>query len=131
MSYIFTELIAAARAVAQPLDLANGGQAASVGAALLASDQRVYTGVCIDMACGIGFCAEASAMAEMLKSHATRIKAAVAVDDQGQVLAPCGRCREMMLQLDPANAATLVALPGGRELRLAELLPQHWLVATA
>ncbi|MDR2324912.1 MAG: hypothetical protein LBE51_05820 [Acidovorax sp.] len=124
---MFTELIAAAHAVAKPLDLTNGGQAASVGAALLGSDRQIYTGVCIDMACGIGFCAEASAMAEMLKRHATRIEAAVAVNAQGQVLSPCGRCREMMLQLDPANAATRVALPGGRELSLAQLMPHHWL----
>ena len=128
---MFTELIAAARAVAQPINLAHGGQAASVGAALVGNDRKVYTGVCIDLACGIGFCAEASAVAEMLKGHVTQVEAAVAVNCDGEVLAPCGRCREMLLQLDPANADARIALPDGGEARLADLLPHHWIRAAA
>jgi len=37
------------------------------GCAILSGSGRVYTGVCIDLACGLGFCAEASAVADMLK----------------------------------------------------------------
>lgn len=44
---------------------------------------------------------------------------------------PCGRCREFLVQLDNANADTLVVVPstdkaGLREVRLAELLPARW-----
>jgi cytidine deaminase len=47
----------------------------------------------------------------------------VAVNDRGEVLPPCGHCREMMWQLDPANKEALVVLGGDWALPLRELLP--------
>ncbi len=52
-----------------------------------------------------------------------RIAVVVAVNDRGEVLAPCGRCREMMWQLDPANREALVVLGADLALPLRELLP--------
>lgn len=34
----------------------------------------VYTGICIDVPCSIGMCAEQAAIAEMLKNGETKIK---------------------------------------------------------
>lgn len=64
---IVSKLIEAARNVYGEYALGNGFSAASVGAALRTADGNIYTGVCIDLACGLGFCAEVSAIAEMLK----------------------------------------------------------------
>lgn len=129
---MFQELIAAAHGVAKPLALgSHGGEAGSVGAALHAADGRIYTGVCIDLACGIGFCAEASATAEMLKQRTTCIEAVVAVASDGAVLSPCGRCREMLVQIDPRNFDAHVLLPDGSTATLRELTPHHWLHATS
>jgi cytidine deaminase len=47
----------------------------------------------------------------------------VAVNNRGEVLPPCGRCREMMWQLNPSNRETLVVLAGDWALPLRELLP--------
>ncbi|MGI4790842.1 MAG: hypothetical protein ACRYFS_18580, partial [Janthinobacterium lividum] len=73
--------------------------AASVSSALVTEAGNVYTGICLDLACGIGFCAEHSAIASMLQQRETVIKKIVAVNKH-HVLAPCGRCRELMFQVN-------------------------------
>ena len=119
------ELIDAAQSVEGTFELSESDlTAASVGAALRTSSGAVYTGVCLDLACGIGFCAEHAAIAEMLKDREVVIAAIVAVNDS-QILSPCGRCRELMAQLTPGNADTLVILPGERVVPLRDLLPEH------
>jgi cytidine deaminase len=122
------ELINAARAVQGAFKLSQPElSAASVGAALRTSSGAIRTGVCADLACGLGFCAEHAAIAEMLKHREVDIVAIVAVDDSG-ILSPCGRCRELIAQLTPRNADTKVVLQGERVLPLRDLLPEHWLV---
>lgn len=100
--------------------------AATVACAIRSASGRNYTGVCVHLSCGIGFCAEHAAVAEMIKGRETQISAIVAVCNDG-VLAPCGRCREMMLQVDRRNSDARVGLPGGRVVSLRELLPDHWM----
>lgn len=119
-------LVDAAAALQGKFSLEDDFTAAAVASALRTASGRVFTGVCLDFACGIGFCAEHAAIAEMLKHRETRIAAIVAVGKRG-ILPPCGRCRELMLQVDAANAETRVLLRGDRLVRLAELLPEHWL----
>ena len=87
---------------------------------------RLYTGICLDLACGIGFCAEHAAVAEMLKARESEIDAVVAVGADG-ILAPCGRCRELMAQINPANLDCRVVLGEDRVVILRTLLPEHWL----
>ncbi|MCX6048545.1 MAG: cytidine deaminase [Chloroflexi bacterium] len=122
------ELIQRAQAVlgAFPLAVADL-TAGSVGAALLTRQGNIYTGICIDVTCGIGFCAEHAAVAEMLKARETAIEIIVAVGE-GVILPPCGRCRELLAQVDASNLGTQVILPGKRILPLRELLPEHWLI---
>lgn len=96
--------------------------AGSVSAALVTEAGNVYGGICIDLACGIGFCAEHSAIAAMLLKRETVIKKIVAVTRDG-ILAPCGRCRELMLQVDRRNSDCVVILPKGVTRKLGDLLP--------
>lgn len=124
------ELLAAALSVVKPRRLSPTVEVASVGAALRSAAGRIYTGVCIDAACSLGFCAEHAAVAAMITAGESRIRAVVAVDAQGQILPPCGRCRELIVQIDPANRATEVLLPTGRR-PMRELLPDHWLPEAA
>ena len=100
--------------------------AATVAAAILSKSGRIYTGVCMDLSCGIGFCAEHAAVAEMIKGRETEIDTIVAVCETG-VLAPCGRCRELIVQVNPKNFATRVAWPDGGVSPLRKLLPDHWI----
>lgn len=121
------ELIAAARAVLNPRRLSGTVEVAGVGAALLGASGRLYCGVNIDAASGIGFCAEHAAAAALVTAGESRVITMVAVDWDGRVLPPCGRCRELVVQIDPANAETRVLVPNGAR-TMRDLLPDHWIL---
>jgi cytidine deaminase len=120
------ELIAAARRVQGEFSLGADFAAGGVAAAVRGRSGRLYTGICLDLACGLGFCAEHAAVAEMLKHRESEIDAVVAVG-AGVILAPCGRCRELMAQINPANLDCRVVLGEDRVVVLRTLLPEHWL----
>jgi len=101
--------------------------AGAVSAALITAQGNIYTGICVDLACGIGFCAEHSAVAEMLKSRETEIKAVVAVSES-RILPPCGRCRELMVQVNAKNKDADVIVGPDKTIKLRELLPNGWLI---
>ena len=110
----FDELYLQAKAVLNPRKLSSSAEAGGVGAALLAANGLVYTGVCIDIACSIGFCAEHAAAAPMITAGENRVLKMVAVNWDGQILPPCGRCREFISQLHDDNRHTEVLVaPGG------------------
>jgi len=71
-----------------------------------------------------GFCAEAAAIADMLKHRETQILLVVAVSGDGTLLAPCGRCRDMMAQVNSENLDAQVLHEGGRAVPLRALLPE-------
>lgn len=101
----------------------------NVASALLTSGGNLFLGVCIDTGSGTGFCAEHSAIAAMVTAGEYRIRRITAVwrDDRGQlfVLPPCGRCREFIRQIDPANLESEVVLAHDRMPQLKELLPEN------
>ena len=73
---------------------------ASVASALLTDKGTVYVGVCIDTPSGMGFCAEHSAIAQMITNEESKIVKIVAVGSEGKVYPPCGRCREFIYQIN-------------------------------
>lgn len=121
------ELLAHARALLGAFALATPDcSAGSVAAAILARSGKIYTGICLDLPCGIGFCAEHAAVAELLKARETQIESVVAVSAAG-VLPPCGRCRELLALLDARNLDATIQVAEARTALLRELLPEHWL----
>ena len=120
-------LVAHAKALVGEFSLTKPSlTAGAVGAALETAAGHVYTGINLDLACGIGFCAEHSAVAEMLKGRETVVRRIVAVNAE-RIVAPCGRCREMLVQVDPRNLDCEVLLPDDASATLRELLPNAWL----
>jgi cytidine deaminase len=119
----YTEIIAEAHQLARPIVPSEHCSAGTVGAVIVSRSGKKYTGICLDFGSSLGFCAEHAAIAEMLKAHESEIALVVAVDQNGMVLPPCGRCREMMWQLSDANVNALVILAPDRALPLRELLP--------
>jgi len=107
------ELIESAQAILKP-HAVDGRLLGDVASTLITDRGTPYSGVCIDTASGTGFCAEHSAIAAMVTAGEYRIAKIVAVwrDEEGAlyVLAPCGRCREFIQQIDPANIDTEVVL---------------------
>lgn len=96
------------------------------GAALLTDSGKIYTGVCIDTHSSLGFCAEHAAVVEMLKNGESKIVELVSVASDGKILPPCGRCRELLSQINPANKQTIVHLAENRFKTLLELLPESY-----
>jgi cytidine deaminase len=106
----------------------SGGIVKEVGSALLTEEGKTFTGVSLDLWCGIGFCAEHSAIANMIShSNETQIKTIVAHNGH-KIIYPCGRCREMMELVDIRNRDnTEVIIPEDRKVKLKELLPGEWI----
>lgn len=107
----------------QPSDFCTSG---SMAAALVTKADNVYTGVCIDCACSLGFCAEHAAIAEMLKHKESEVAMIVAVNTKKEMAAPCGRCRELIYQVNTANVNTKVIIAPNKTVLLKELLPHRW-----
>ena len=114
MELEFIALYERAKAVLCPRQLSQNSFAGSV-----------YTGVCIDTPCSMGFCAEHAAAAAMVTAGESRVVRLIAVYEDGSVIPPCGRCREFLCQLHDENPACLVQL-ADRVATLEELLPDRW-----
>ncbi|RKQ34108.1 cytidine deaminase [Kocuria tytonis] len=70
-----------------------------VGAAALVDDGRVVTGANIENASyGVTLCAECSLVSALFMSGGGKLVAFVCVDGQGEVLMPCGRCRQLLYE---------------------------------
>lgn len=120
------ELVSRAREIVNPRELSPTVGVGDVGCALVTDRGNVYVGVSIDTACSMGFCAEHNAVGNMITHGESRIVKLAAVDWNGRVIPPCGRCREFIYQVDPCNADTIIILSDGRERTLRDLLPEHW-----
>jgi cytidine deaminase len=121
------DLIAKAKTVLYHRELYLGNRAGDVACALLTVQGHIFLGVCLDIGSGIGFCAEHSAIAAMITAGETAIARVVAVSWDGKVLPPCGRCRELMYEIDPSNLAnTIVILGEEKTVNLSDLLPHPY-----
>ena len=68
-----------------------------VGAAALVDDGRVVTGCNVENASyGVGLCAECGLVSALHGSGGGRLIAFACVDSRGDVLMPCGRCRQLL-----------------------------------
>ncbi|HEY9523803.1 MAG TPA: cytidine deaminase [Thermopolyspora sp.] len=92
-----------------------------VGAAALVDDGRVVVGCNVENASyGIGLCAECGLVSELHATGGGRLVAFTCVDGHGELLMPCGRCRQLLFECGGPDL--LVETPDGPR-RLAELLP--------
>ena len=103
-------------------------EAGGVAAAVLTKQGNIYVGVCIDTASTLGMCAERNAIANMITHGESQIEKIVAVMPDGKVGAPCGACREYMMQLDKhsGDIEILLDLDSKRTVKLKELIPCWW-----
>ena len=125
---IWKTLYERAKAVQRERKLSPLMEVGSVGAALLTDKGNIYTGICIDTACGMGMCAERNAIANMLTNGENRITKVVAVMPDGSNGTPCGVCREFMMQLgtESREIEILLSLEPLKTVKLGEQLPDWW-----
>lgn len=122
----FAELYLQAKAILAPRKLSADAEAGGVAAVLLSEHGNIYTGVCIDAACSVGFCAEHAAAAAMVTAGENRVLKMIAVGKNGNIMPPCGRCREFISQLHIDNINADVMVAPETVVTLQELLPYDW-----
>ncbi|KQR47278.1 cytidine deaminase [Frigoribacterium sp. Leaf164] len=75
-----------------------------VGAAALTTDGRLVSGCNIENASyGITLCAECSLVSDLVMGGGGRLVAFACVDGNGDVLMPCGRCRQLLYEHSDAS----------------------------
>lgn len=121
----FDQLTDKAIETLNPRKISTNSYAGSVAAAIYASNGKVYTGVCIDTPASMGFCAEHAAIAAMITDRETKILKVVSVYKNGDIIPPCGRCREFISQIDDGNDSCEVKVNNDTVVKLKELLPFH------
>ena len=68
-----------------------------VGAAALVDDGRIVSGCNVENASyGVGLCAECGLVSELHATGGGRLVAFSCVDGRGEILMPCGRCRQLL-----------------------------------
>lgn len=124
----YSEMAALARSLLNPKRQGEFFSAGFVAAVLEGANGKYYTGVNIDLACGLGFCAERSAAAAMITDGETAVRRVVCVGQDGEPMPPCGSCREFLRQISPENENTefLLCERPQKTVKLAELLPCPW-----
>ncbi len=92
-----------------------------VGAAARVDDGRTVVGCNVENASyGVGLCAECGLVSALHASGGGRLTHFVCVDGLGDLLMPCGRCRQLLFEHGGADL-TLLTVSGVRS--MAEVLP--------
>ena len=130
MDAIWNELYEAAKAAQNPRRISEYVTAGEVSAAILSKSGRIYTGVCVDTCSTLGICAERSAIFAMLAAGEQEIDKVLAVLPDGSSGAPCGACRELMVQLMPdtyGDIEIMTDMKTGKTVRLGDITPMWWI----
>ena len=130
MDEIWREMYDAAKAVRRERRVSDYVTCGEVSAAIRSRSGRIYTGICVDTCSTLGICAERNAIFNMLTSGEQEIERVLAILPDGSSGAPCGACRELMVQLMPETYPAIRVLMdsvSGREMTLGELTPEWWI----
>jgi len=93
----------------------------SVGAAALCDDGRMVTGCNVENASyGLGLCAETTMAGQLRLTGGGRFVAVACRSGTGELLMPCGRCRQVLYELGGPDC--LVDTPSGVR-PMSEVLP--------
>jgi len=116
------ELVSAAEAARERAYAPYSGF--SVGAAVSDDQGRIFAGANVENASyGLAICAERSAIASAVSAGARHLRELVVVTGSHPPSAPCGACRQVMLEFGPDMRVTAVGPQGARTWRLVDLLP--------
>lgn len=96
-----------------------------VGAALLGESGRIYTGCNVENASyGLTICAERTACVKGVSSGETKFTHLAVAADLENMTAPCGACRQFLLEFNPKMRILLIGVDEYIEIELKELLPR-------
>lgn len=124
------EMYNAAKKVQNERKISDYIDAGGVAAAVLSASGKIYTGVCIDTCSTLGICAERNAIFNMITNGEQEIERVLAIMPNRKTGAPCGACRELMVQLMPEKYQKVeIMLDYEKEkiVTLGMLTPEWWI----
>jgi cytidine deaminase len=130
MEQIWTEMLDAASAVINERRISDYVTCGEVAAAVLSKSGKIYTGVCIDTCSTLGICAERNAIFNMITNGENEIDKVLCIMPDGSNGAPCGACRELMVQLMPGryhDIEIMLDYKSGRTVKLGDITPEWWI----
>ncbi len=130
MEKIWEEMYDAAKAVLNPRRISEYVTAGEVSAAVLSKSGKIYTGVCIDTCSTLGICAERNAIFNMITNGEQEIDKVLCIPPVEGRGAPCGACRELMVQLMPdcyKDIEIMIDYKKNIVMKLGELTPEWWI----
>lgn len=97
-----------------------------VGAAVLDSESRIFTGCNIESSSfGLTMCAERNALSAALCSGSMKFLAILVVADTEVPVSPCGACRQLIFDYAPDITVIMTNLNGGRIDESIEILLKY------
>lgn len=126
----WTEMYEAAKAVLSERRISEYVTCGEVSAAILSKSGKIYTGVCIDTNSTLGICAERNAIFNMITNGEHEIDKVLCILPDGSNGAPCGACRELMVQIMAGkyhNIEIMLDYSTGRTVKLGEITPEWWI----
>lgn len=130
MDKIWQEMYAAAKAVLALRRISEYVIAGEVSAAVLSKSGKIYTGVCIDTCSSLGICAERNAIFSMITNGENEIDKVLCIPPFEGKGAPCGACRELMVQLMPESYKDIEIMldySKGKVIKLGDITPEWWI----
>ena len=130
MDKTWEKLYLAAKEVQNGRKISDYVEAGGVAAAILTSSGKIYVGVCIDTCSTLGICAERNAIFNMITNGESEIVKVLAIMPDGRTGAPCGACRELMVQLMPEkykDIEIMLDYENEKVINLGQLTPEWWI----
>lgn len=130
MDQTWIKMYEAAKAVLNERRISKYVTCGEVAAAILSKSGKIYTGVCVDTCSTLGICAERNAVFNMITNGEQEIDKVICVMGDGSNGAPCGACRELMVQLMPTtykDVEIMVDYQAKRIVKLGDITPEWWI----
>lgn len=130
MDKIWTKMYEEAKAVRKERRISDYVTCGEVAAAILSRSGKIYTGVCIDTCSTLGICTERNAIFNMITNGEQKIDRVLCILPDGSSGAPCGACRELMVQLMPGkykDIEIMLDYATDRIVKLGEITPEWWI----
>ncbi len=130
MDKIWDKMYEAAKNVLNYRKVSNYVTCGEVAAAVCSKSGKIYTGVCIDTCSTLGICAERNAIFNMITNGEQEIDKVLCILPDGSNGAPCGACRELMVQIMAGKYSDIEIMLNystGKIAKLGELTPEWWI----
>ena len=130
MDETWKKMYEAAGAVRRARRASDYIEAGEVSAAILSRSGKIYTGICVDTCSGLGLCAERNAIFAMMTAGEDALDRVLCIMPDGTNGAPCGACRELIIQLMPEeyrSVEIMLDYKTDRTATLGELAPEWWI----